>query len=81
MARACNHAMRLLPNAVRVRAQLPSTNRGRVGHTKLVVHAQLPAEHDAYPAAEQLKKVKVTQVHTLECCKDERTIISLDLLG
>ncbi|KAK3142024.1 hypothetical protein QOZ80_4BG0341200 [Eleusine coracana subsp. coracana] len=59
MARACNHALRLLPNPNPVRTQLPSS-RGRVGHKNFAVHAQLPVEDDAYPA-EPLKKVKVTQ--------------------
>uniref|UniRef100_A0A0A9GY07 Uncharacterized protein n=1 Tax=Arundo donax TaxID=35708 RepID=A0A0A9GY07_ARUDO len=57
MARACNHALRLLPNPITT--QLPS-GRSRAGCRNHAVHAQLPTEDDAYPA-EPLKKVKVTQ--------------------
>ncbi|CAN6235680.1 unnamed protein product [Urochloa humidicola] len=58
MARACNHALRLLPNPATT--PLPGSRSGGVRFRNLTVHAQVPAEDDAYPA-EPLKKVQVTQ--------------------
>ncbi|XP_039821092.1 large ribosomal RNA subunit accumulation protein YCED homolog 2, chloroplastic-like isoform X2 [Panicum virgatum] len=58
MARACNHALRLLPNPVST--PLPGSRRSGARCRALAVYAQLPAEDDAYPT-EPLKKVQVTQ--------------------
>lgn len=45
MARACNHAPRLLPNPITT--QLPSSG-SRARFSNLAVHAQLPTDDDAY---------------------------------
>ncbi|KAG2573471.1 large ribosomal RNA subunit accumulation protein YCED homolog 2, chloroplastic-like [Panicum virgatum] len=59
MARACNHALRLLPNPVST--PLPGSRRRRGARRRtLAVCAQLPSEDDAYPT-EPLRKVQVTQ--------------------
>ncbi|CAO2038986.1 unnamed protein product [Urochloa humidicola] len=58
MARACNHALRQLPNPATT--PLPSRRSHGARFRNLAVHAQLPSEDDAYPV-EPLKKVQVTQ--------------------
>ncbi|XP_066348237.1 large ribosomal RNA subunit accumulation protein YCED homolog 2, chloroplastic-like isoform X2 [Miscanthus floridulus] len=57
MARACNRALRLLPNSVTT--QLASSG-SRARCRSLAVHAQLSTEDNAY-SSEPLKKVRVTQ--------------------
>ncbi|WVZ86477.1 hypothetical protein U9M48_033245 [Paspalum notatum var. saurae] len=57
MARACNHALRLLPNPITT--PLPSSG-SRARCRSLAVHALPPNEDDGYPT-EPLKKVQVTQ--------------------
>ncbi|CAN6228928.1 unnamed protein product [Urochloa humidicola] len=58
MARACNHALKLLPKPATT--PLPGSRSRGARFRNLAVHAQLPAEDDAYPT-EPLKKVQVTQ--------------------
>ncbi|CAO2035834.1 unnamed protein product [Urochloa humidicola] len=58
MARACNHALKLLPKPATT--PLPVSRSRGARCRNLVVHAQLPAEDDDY-RTEPLKKVQVTQ--------------------
>ncbi|CAL5026350.1 unnamed protein product [Urochloa decumbens] len=61
MARACSHALKLLPKPATT--PLPGTRSRGARCRNLAVHAQLPAEDDAYPT-EPLKKVQVTQTQS-----------------
>ncbi|CAL5068996.1 unnamed protein product [Urochloa decumbens] len=58
MARACSHALKLLPKPATT--PLPGTRSRGARCRNLAVHAQLPTEDDAYPTG-PLKKVQVTQ--------------------
>ena len=74
MARACNRALRLLPNSITT--QLASSG-SRARCRNLAVHAQLSTEDDAM--IEPLKKVQVTQVQsavfTMICLGDPWKLI------
>ncbi|KAF8702758.1 hypothetical protein HU200_032588 [Digitaria exilis] len=59
MARACNHALRLLSNPVT--APLTGSRSRGARCRNLCVYAQLQTEDDAYPTEQRLKKVQVTQ--------------------
>ncbi|CAL5030924.1 unnamed protein product [Urochloa decumbens] len=60
MARACNHALKLLPKPATTPLPVPGSRSRGARCRNLAVHAQLPTEDDAYPTG-PLKKVQVTQ--------------------
>ncbi|KAL6652351.1 hypothetical protein ACP70R_011276 [Stipagrostis hirtigluma subsp. patula] len=60
MARACNHALRLLPKPITT--QLPSCRRRAASSSRsFAVHARPPTEDDDASLAVPLKKARVTQ--------------------